>query len=352
MELHYGPESGEMLARREFIRRAGAASALMAGARGALGRESDAATKMAGPSMREKSETAVKALYESLSDSQRKTVCFGWDHVDKDRGLLRTFVANNWHITEPTIDSDFFTKKQRHLVYDVFENLFDKDWVSRFVKQLRDDTFGAAWGADQNIAIFGQPGDDKFQFVMTGRHMTVRADGNSEAHMAFGGPIFHGHAADGFNEKAHHPGNIFWHQGVMANKVCDLLDGKQREIAIVKKRPAEQDIEFQPIDKRPGIPVSKLSGDQKEALQKVLDSLIEPYRQADRDEVKACLDANGGLDACNLAFYSSGDIGDDGVWDNWRLEGPAMAWYFRGSPHVHIWIRVAENPAVELNEEV
>ena len=32
-----------------------------------------------------------------------------------------------------------------------------------------------------------------------------------------------------------------------------------------------------------------------------------------------------------------GDIGNDGEWDNWRLEGPAFVWYFRGSPHVHVW---------------
>jgi hypothetical protein len=55
---------------------------------------------------------------------------------------------------------------------------------------------------------------------------------------------------------------------------------------------------------------------------------------------------NGGLDSLWLAFYASEDIGNDGVWDVWRLEGPAMVWYFRGSPHVHTWVRVnAEAPA-------
>jgi hypothetical protein len=36
-----------------------------------------------------------------------------------------------------------------------------------------------------------------------------------------------------------------------------------------------------------------------------------------------------------------GDIGNDGVWDIWKLEGPAFSWYFRGSPHVHTWLNVA-----------
>ena len=42
-------------------------------------------------------------------------------------------------------------------------------------------------------------------------------------------------------------------------------------------------------------------------------------------------------------------IGKDKVWDNWRLEGPAFVWHFRGAPHVHCWVNVADNPEVELN---
>ena len=57
----------------------------------------------------------------------------------------------------------------------------------------------------------------------------------------------------------------------------------------------------------------------------------------------------GGLEACSLAFYKDGDLGDDGEWDNWRLEGPSFVWYFRGEPHVHIWIHIADDPSVVLN---
>ncbi len=81
----------------------------------------------------------------------------------------------------------------------------------------------------------------------------------------------------------------------------------------------------------------------------MLQKLIEPYRQTDRDEVVACLKAQGGLERCSLAFYQDGDIGNDGVWDCWRLEGPSFVWYFRGAPHVHVWVNVADDPAVKLN---
>jgi hypothetical protein len=95
--------------------------------------------------------------------------------------------------------------------------------------------------------------------------------------------------------------------------------------------------------------VTELSSDQKEHLQKVVQLLIEPYRQSDRDEAIACLKAQGGLDACSLAFFKEGDIGNDGVWDIWRLEGPSFVWHFRGSPHVHVWVNIADSADVKLN---
>ena len=102
----------------------------------------------------------------------------------------------------------------------------------------------------------------------------------------------------------------------------------------------------------PGIAVSAMSEEQKTALQKVLAALVEPYRKEDKDEALACLHKQGGLDHCALAFYKDLDIGDDGEWDNWRLEGPSFVWYFRGYPHVHIWINVADQAAAAIIGDV
>ena len=33
---------------------------------------------------------------------------------------------------------------------------------------------------------------------------------------------------------------------------------------------------------------------------------------------------------------------------NGVIEGPAFVWYFRGFPHVHLWIHVADGPAVPV----
>src|SRR5579872_7362623 len=97
---------GEGVDRRDFLRLAAAATATTAG--GLLLPRTAAA---AAPTPRSAAETAVKALYETLSDKQKKVVCFEWDHRDPRRGLLRTHVSNNWHITKPTITSDFYTKE-------------------------------------------------------------------------------------------------------------------------------------------------------------------------------------------------------------------------------------------------
>lgn len=301
-------------------------------------------------------ETLVKRLYDSLNAKQRADVCFEWDYVEPrepervGRGLLRTYVSNNWHITRPVINTDYFTGEQKELVRKIFEGVIAPQWHARVDKQLKDDAGG--FGNSQNIAIFGKPGEGKFEFVMTGRHMTLRCDGNSTEHVAMGGPIFYGHQASrtsGLSEKDGHPDNVYWPQALEANKVWEMLDGKQRKLAAADS-PEESEVGFRGKGgKFDGIPVAELSADQKEQVQKTLATLIEMYRQSDQDELAACLKSQGGLDACSLAFYTDSDKGGDGVWDVWRLEGPSFVWHYRGDPHVHVWLNVADDASVKLN---
>ncbi len=329
------------LPRRDFIAAAGVgALAYAVLPRGAYANATDKAAP----------ETVVKRLYDSLNSTQRKDLCFDWDFTEKERGLLRTRVSNNWNITKQFINSDYFTGEQRAMVREIFEGLIQPEWHAKIDKQLKDDAGG--FGNSQSIAIFGKPGDGKFEFVMTGRHMTLRCDGNSTESVAFGGPIFYGHAASGFDEKVGHPGNVFWEQALAANKVCEMLDGKQREKALVKTSPYESAVQFRGEQGNfYGIPVTDLSADQKGELQKTLSKLIEPYRKSDQEEALSCLKSQGGLDKCHLAFFTEEDLGNDKVWDVWRLEGPSFVWHFRGVPHVHVWVNVASDPGVKLNAQ-
>ena len=338
------PRPSSTPSRRQFLQTSAAVA-------GGLPLFATAKPAIAAPAKSAPPETAVKALYDSLTDQQRKAVCFPWDYKD-NRGLLRCHVSANWQITKPTVTGgDFFTKKQQGIVYDIFKGLTNPEWHERFETQCEDDSDGEPWGAKQSIALFGEPGTDKFEFVLTGRHQTLRADGNTQGHMAFGGPIFYGHAGISANEKADHPANVFWPQAVAANKLFGVLDGKQRKAALLPTSPKEGAVDFRgaKLKDAPGLRVTDLTGDQKAELQKVLSLLIEPFRADDRDEALACLKTQGGLDACVLSYYADQDIGKDGVWDNWRLEGPSFVWYFRGSPHVHVWVNVGDDPTVPLN---
>jgi len=339
--------SSESVSRRKFLHSAGlaGAAAVAAGAVPAWSRAADSSAS-AGATL---PESIVKQLYDSLSEKQKAKVCFAWDYVDNKRGLLRTRVSNNWHITEPNLNGDYYTKDQQAMVRQIFEGIIRPEWHERIYKQLEDDAGG--FGEDQGFAIFGTPGTKEFEFVMTGRHMTLRCDGHSSEHVAFGGPIFYGHAASGFNEKPNHPGNVYWHQALAANKVFEMLDGNQRKQALVDKLPKESAVAFRGSQELPGLAISSMSSDQRELVQEVLKKLIEPYRQSDQDEVAKCLKAQGGLDKCALAFYREGDLGGDQVWDCWRLEGPSFVWYYRGTPHVHVWVNVADNADVKTNAQ-
>jgi hypothetical protein len=294
-------------------------------------------------------ETLVKVLYDSLKPEQRKEVCFAWDFVEKERGLLRTRIENNWKITKPSIKSSFFTADQQDVIRQIFLGMTNPAWHERFDIQLKDDVGG--FGNSQSIALFGEPQSGKFEFVLASRHMTLRCDGDSAEHVAFGGPILYAHEGEDLYEKPTHPRNVFWPQAVEANKLFGMFDGKQRDAAlVVKGMPSEELVGFKGKEgKFQGIPVTELSKDQREHLQGVVKLLLEPFRQSDQDEVVKCLKTQGGLDACHLAFYQEGDLGDDGIYDNWRLEGPSFVWYFRGRPHVHVWVNIADTADVKLN---
>ena len=333
------------LHRREFFERAGQ-SALALGAAAYLAPLSGAAeaTSASAPN----AESLVKLLYESLTPGQRAKVCFPWDYQHPEWGLLRTRVSANWNITDETVDSKFYTPDQQELVHAIYRGIIAPEWHERYDKQQDDDSGG--FGLNNSLAIFGTPGQGNSELVLTGRHMTLRCDGNSAAHVAFGGPIFYGHDPMGTQEEdPDHEGNVFWPQAVEANKLYQALDGKQQQLALVKTLPSESKVGFRAAGQFDGIPVTELSADQKARVQEVLRKLVEPFRQGDRDEALACLQKQGGIDACSLAFYQSDDLGNDKVWDNWRLEGPSFVWHFRGAPHVHVWVNVADDPSPKLN---
>lgn len=313
----------EPVTRRDFVRAVGGAAlaaplfSLAAPSRVARAADSTGA------------ETAVKRLYGTLTSDQRKAICFPFDDPKRNR------INANWAITKPTI-GDFFTKEQQAIVDEIFKGATSPDGYERFQKQMEDDSGGFD---TYHVALFGEPETGKFEWELTGRHMTIRVDGDSVEGTAFGGPIVYGHGA-GDSQKGL-PGNVFYYQTIKANEVFDAMDGKQREKALLEKAPKENAVQLQGASgKFPGIAIGELARDQKELVEKVMKVILAPYREKDVDEAMAILKQGGGLDALHLAFYKSDDIGGDHVWDIWRLEGPNFVWHFRGAPHVHTYVNI------------
>jgi hypothetical protein len=319
------------VSRREFVKAVGA-TALAAAA--PLGPTRLALAGDDRPSSSSPAETAAGRLYKSLSDAQRQAICFPFDHK------LRRRINANWAITKATIEGDF-TKEQQELIRDIFKGVTSPDGYDRFLKQMGDDQGGFG---TYHVALFGEPGTGKFEWEMTGRHLTIRADGDSVEGAAFGGPIIYGHG-EGDSQKGL-PGNVFYYQTQKANEVFSALDGKQRDRALLPKAPKEDAVELQGQSGHfPGLAIGEMSKDQKELVEAVMKVILAPYREADVNEALAVLKAGGGLDALHMAFYQSDDVGDDHEWDIWRLEGPTFVWHFRGAPHVHAYVNVAKQQA-------
>jgi hypothetical protein len=321
------PDCDEGLSRREFVKNVVgvAVAGGLAPVVGAPGRA------VAAPSARSAAETTVKRFYDSLNKQQRAVICFPFDHE------LRTKINANWAITKPTIE-EFFNKDQQALLVEIFRGVTSPEGYERFRKQMDEDYGGFG---QYHVAVFGTPGSDRFEWEMTGRHLTIRADGNSVANAAFGGPIIYGHGT-GDSEKGL-PGNVFYYQTKKANEVFQSLDGKQRKAALLAKAPRENAVAIQgPSGHFVGLAIGELSSDQKSLVEEVIKVVLAPYREEDVAEALEMQKAGGGLDALHMAFYQSDDIGNDQVWDIWRLEGPTFVWHFRGAPHVHTYVNIGK----------
>ena len=330
------------LSRRRFLQTTvGGVAAMSVGGARLLGAAEVASGKSAAASA--EPETLVATLYKSLNDDQRTKLCFAFDHP------LRSAVNNNWHIVKHSIGSAL-SADQQAMVREIFRGMHSEEYAQKVFDQVEHDGGGPGTFNECSVALFGEPGQSaadgkasKFEFVLTGRHCTRRCDGNSVAGAAFGGPIFYGHAAEGFNEPADHKGNAYWYQALRANEVFKSLDGKQRDLALrddPRKEEGNKTVELSgKRNNLPGVAVADLSHDQKDLVRKVLADLLAPFRKPDADEALKLIEA-GGFDDLHLAFYKNMDIGNDGVWDVWQIEGPFMRWYFRGSPHVHTWVHV------------
>ena len=151
--------------RRAFLKQVTATAALGGSILGAVPRSG------AEPPADSDADKAVKFLYDSLSDRQKKALCFDWDHKGPGGLPLRLHVTNNWAVSNTTVAS--LTKEQQALVEDILKSVLEPGWPEKLAQQAKDDT-GKPWAEDRKIALFGTPESGRCQCILSGFHLTFQ----------------------------------------------------------------------------------------------------------------------------------------------------------------------------------
>lgn len=334
-----GLQSASVMDRRRFLKSTSCSLGVAAAAANPL---VHTLAKAADQPKQPASETLVATLFGSLNEKQKQQICFPFNHP------LRSEVQNNWYITKSRV-GEHFTADQQAMIREIFMGIHSEEYAKTIFDAVAWDTDEEGL-EDTSIALFGEPGESKFEFVLTGRHVTRRCDGNSVDGAAFGGPIFYGHQAGTKDtEPADHPGNAYWYQAKRANEVFQMLNGKQREMALLGQSRKEEGTKTVTLTGKksglPGIPMTELMGDQKGLVRQVLADVMAPFRKQDADEALKLVD-QAGFDHLHMAFYKNQDLGNDGIWDVWQIEGPSSLIYFRGAPHVHAYIHIRDKAEI------
>jgi hypothetical protein len=282
-------------------------------------------------------EAMIRELHAGLSDEQKRRVCLPWNHGAANGATpTRLRFYNNAIFGDRRIQ-DVYTPAQRELCERILRGICSGDEGFRLISR------GGTWDNTQAFErcgayIFGDPsGDNQFAWVFTGHHLTIRCDGNSEPDAAFGGPMYYGHSPDGWSQR-----NIFFPQTRSAKDVFESLSDNQRRQAMAtwaprEARELEESVRFR--ERHPGLPANEMTHDQRALVQRLMRTVLAPYRSEDADEVMQIIQRNGGLERLHLAFYQ--DQGESRGWSFWRIEGPGFVWNFRVLPHVHTYVNIA-----------
>src|SRR5262245_47565557 len=97
------------------------------------------------------SETLVTQLFGTLTEEQRKIICFPFDHK------LRSAVDNNWMIVKESI-AKILTKDQIDLVRQIFRGIHSEEYADIVFKQVEHDSKSVGGFNASAIAMFGEPG--------------------------------------------------------------------------------------------------------------------------------------------------------------------------------------------------
>jgi len=296
-----------------------------------------AADSSAPTSTEKPAEAMIRELYSTLSEDQKRSVVYDWNHGAESGMPTRLQMVNRPHFGKRI--GEAYSKPQQELLEKILKSMCSgEDGYQKISRNGRFDGSGQFTGI--GAVLFGEPTEGKkFSMVFAGHHLTVRCDGNSEPGAAFGGPMYYGHSPDGYSSQ-----NVFSYQTKSVMSVYDALNEDQRKKAVVADSTPGEQYQSVRLDKQgeePGIGYEELSQDQKELVEKVMRDVLSPYRKEDADEVMTIIKNRGGMEKVNLAFYKVDGATSKEPWKFWRLEGPGFIWNFRVLPHVHTFVNIS-----------
>ncbi len=282
-------------------------------------------------------EALIQELHSTLTDAQKKSVLLPFD--DGPKGAPKRLGMYNAALDKTTIGS-VYTKPQQELLQRIIRSMVSGEDGYKAIS--RDGTWDASKSFENCGAhFFGEPKKgEKYAWLFTGHHLTLRADGDFMDGAAWGGPMYYGHTPNGYL-----PGNVFNFQTKSVLEVAKALDEKQMKKAVISGTPGEmaKSVQFRKKDEpMPGIVGSELSKDQLALVEKVMRDLLAPYRKEDVDEVMQIIKDRGGLEKLHLAFYKDKDSTPEERWHFWRIEGPGFVWNYRVLPHVHCYVNIGQ----------
>jgi uncharacterized protein DUF3500 len=292
-----------------------------------------------GPSQQlEPLNTLARQLYASLDAEQRADACVPYDDP------LRQY--HNRGVLGGGRDILFgFSRNQRKILTDLMYAGLSAEGRTRVPEE-----FFTRWSGVHalRVLICGDPASPPYQIILSGNHLNLRLGGRSREGAAFGGPQVYGDQRG--NESPGLPGNLYRDQFLLAQRLLRNLHASQRQRAVLEEAPVQTGIELQgPHGAFPGIPLAELVTGEQALARDLVERILATYPPDDVAYARACLQANGGIDALSLSYYEHGEDGAIAEGQVFRLEGPAAVFYFRGYPHVHAFVNVAMNAGAPLS---
>ncbi len=295
--------------------------------------------------------SAARALVASLTPLQRSHLLLPWDHPS--RGLLTHVACMD---SAPRVASAL-TAGQRRLVNRLYDTMTSEERRRQFGRLVALEGGGLDPCA---FLMYGDPDTADFQVAISGGHLLIRGGGMTRGGSAFGGPIAYGHQIG--NGAPRLPGNAFAYHGDALNEFLAGLSPEAREAATVAGRPpSETAVQLQgPGGTFRGLAANTLGEAERAQLAALVDTVLSCYDEADREAAWGTLRRNGGVESLHVAAWRKGGIYDDGAsldsldaedasrrgapyWHIWRVEGPGTLLHFRGWPHVHAAIHLADD---------